>query len=114
MMGLLSELGERNRLDFQREYKIRDDANDWYVTHVDFAWPEHRLVIEVYGGVHRDTFFDPTGTRDADDRERIADVQACDWRVLVIHDTELARKRWPATVDKVEDFLDKGRGRSRP
>src|SRR5690348_5253557 len=40
MMGLLSELGERNRIDFQREYKIRDDQNDWYVTLVDFAWPD--------------------------------------------------------------------------
>ncbi len=65
---------------------------------------------EVYGKVHRDTFFDPTGTRAQDDRERIADVQACGWRVLVVHDTELARTRWRGTVAKVARFLDEGRG----
>lgn len=110
MMGLLAELGERYRIDYQREYKIRDDANDWYVTHVDVAWPADRLVIEVYGGVHREQFFDPKGTRDQEDADRIADVKACGWRVLIVHDTELARKRWPATVAKVEKFLDEGRG----
>jgi len=110
MMGLLSELGERNRIDFQREYSIRDEPNDWYVTHVDFAWPADRLVIEVYGGVHRERFFDPKGTRDQEDADRIADVKACGWRVLIVHDTELARTRWPATVVKVETFLDEGRG----
>lgn len=68
------------------------------------------LTYEVYGKVHRDTFFDPTGTRAQDDRERIAEVQACGWRVLVVHDTELARTRWRATVAKVARFLDEGRG----
>lgn len=111
MLGLLAELGERYRLDYQREYTVRDEANDWYVTHVDFAWPKEQLVIEVYGGVHRDSFFDPTGTRAEDDRQRIDDVQACGWRVLIVHDTELTRKRWRGTVAKVAAFLDKGRGR---
>jgi len=112
MMGLLAALGERYRLDYEREYKIRDDANDWYVTHVDFAWPAptERLVIEVYGGVHRKEFFDPTGTRDQDEQDRIDDVRACEWRVLIVHDTELSRKRWRTAVAKVEKFLNEGRG----
>ncbi len=50
MLGLLAELGERYRLDYQREYTVRDEANDWYVTHVDFAWPREQLVTEVYPG----------------------------------------------------------------
>jgi len=110
MMGLLAELGERYRLDYEREYKIRDEPNDWYVTHVDFAWPKDRLVIEVYGGVHRKEFFDPTGTRTEDERQRIDDVRACGWRVLIVHDTEMARERWRTAVAKVETFLNEGRG----
>ncbi len=109
LMGLLAELGERYRLDYEREYKIRDEPNDWYVTHVDVAWPTDRLVIEVYGGVHRKEFFDPTGARADDDRQRIDDVRACGWRVLIVHDTELSRKRWRAAVAKVENFLNEGR-----
>ena len=111
MMGLLAALGERYRLDYGREYKIRDEANEWYVTHVDFAWPEDRLVI-VYGGIHRKEFFDPTGTRDVDEQRRIDDGRACGWRVLIVHDTELARKRWRTAVAKVETFLNEGRGGS--
>src|SRR5947209_7366721 len=106
MLGLLAELGERYRLDFEREYRIRDEPNDWYVTHVDVAFPKDRLVIEVYGGVHRDSFFDPTGTRADEDRQRVADVEACGWRVLIVHDTEMSRKRWRGTVAKVERFLN--------
>jgi len=45
MMGLLAELGERYRIDYQREYKIKDERNGWFVTHVDGAWPKDRLVI---------------------------------------------------------------------
>ncbi len=110
MMGLLAALGERYRLDYEREYKIRDERNDWYVTHVDFAWPKERLVLEVYGGVHRKAFFDPEGTRDEDERQRIDDVRACEWRVLIVHDTEMSRKRWRTAVAKVETFLNEGRG----
>jgi len=110
MMGLLAELGERYRIDYQREYKIRDERNDWFVTHVDCAWPKERLVIEVYGGVHRERFFDPEGTRAEDERQRIDDVRACGWRVLIVHDTEMSRKRWRTAVAKVETFLNEGRG----
>ncbi len=109
MMGLLASLGERYRLDYEREYKIKDEAHDWYVTHVDFAWPAERLVIEVYGGVHRKEFFDPTGLRGEDAQQRIDDVEACGWRVLIVHDTELSRKRWRTAVAKVEKFLNEGR-----
>ena len=79
------------------------------MTHVDVAWPKDRLVIAVYGGVHRKEFFDPTGTRTEDERQRIDDVRASGWRVLIVHDTEIARERWRAAVTKVEEFLNDGR-----
>jgi len=109
MMSVLGTLGERYGEDYQREYKITD--GDWYMTHVDVAWPADRLIVEVYGGVHREPFFDRTGTRVADDARRVREIESVGWDVLVVHDYEMSRDNWLAAVEKVQRFLGEGRDR---
>src|SRR5579884_1478676 len=61
MIALLAELGQRDRVDYEREFKVAPR------THVDFAWPDgEKAVIEVYGGVHFGPF-DADGARAAYD-----------------------------------------------
>jgi very-short-patch-repair endonuclease len=107
MMSVLATLGERYGEDYLREHKIMDGG--WYVTHVDFAWPATGRVIEVYGGPHYKPALDRTGTRQEDDRQRVAEITAAGWAVLVVEDTALTQARWAATVEAVRTFLDRGR-----
>jgi very-short-patch-repair endonuclease len=106
MMSVLATLGERYGEDYVREHKIKE--GEWYVTHVDLAWPATRHVIEVYGGPHYKPALDRTGTRQEDDRQRIAEITAAGWAVLVVEDTALTQARWAATVEEVRRFLDRG------
>src|SRR5258707_329832 len=71
LLSVLAMLGERYGEDYAREVKIKE-ADGWFLTHVDVAWPSERLAIEVYGGPHHKPFFDPAGTRGREDADRIA------------------------------------------
>src|SRR5690348_5157908 len=51
MWSVLAALQEQYQSDYVREYKITAD-DGWYCGHVDYAWPERSLVLEVYGGPH--------------------------------------------------------------
>jgi len=108
-MGLLAELGERYRADFQREHKITA-ADGSYVTHVDFAWPADRLVLQMYGEVHYGAYFNRDGQRSADDARMVQRVESAGWEVLVVRDDELTRERWARTVDRVGAWLEEQRG----
>ena len=104
MIGVLAVLGERYGEDYQHEAKIKD--GDWYISHVDFAWPQDRQIIEVYGGPHYKPELDRTGTRQADDARRIATLQSVGWEVLIVFDYEITRDTWTTVVEKVERFLN--------
>lgn len=108
MMALLTIQGERYGETFHHEHKIVAD-DGWFIKYVDFAFPQERLVIEVYGGVHRDPFFSAGGTRQERDARLIAEVRAAGWRVEIIQDYELSAERWPATVRKVRRMLASAR-----
>ena len=110
MMGLLAGAGEHYRQDYQREHKITT-PDGRFVTHVDFAWPEERLALEVYGGVHYGRYFDADGQRSADDARRVRAVESTGWEVLVVRDDELTQDRWSATLDRVTAWLEDNRGR---
>ncbi len=84
----------------RREYKVAPR------THVDFAWPERRQVIEVYGGVHFGPYFDPSGERAAYDRAREERITALGWEVLVVTHEDLRRENLDKTVDLVRQFLE--------
>ncbi|MGI8553082.1 MAG: DUF559 domain-containing protein [Dehalococcoidia bacterium] len=107
LISVLATLGERYGTDYVREHKVKDGA--WYVAHVDFAWPEERLVIEVYGGPHYKPALDRLGTREADDAARIAQIEEAGWSVLIVRDTELAQVRWVLALEQVRTFLKKSR-----
>ena len=109
MLGVLATLGEQYGVDYVREHKITA-YDGWYVTHVDFAWPENRLVIEVYGGPHYKTFFDPDGDRDSKEARRIKAIESVGWEVLIVHDYDMKEKTWLDSVEKVRDFLNAQRG----
>jgi hypothetical protein len=106
MMSVLATLGERYGPDYVREHKIMD--GEWYVAHVDLAWPATGHVIEVYGGPHYKAALDRTGTRQEDDRRRLAEITVAGWSVLVVEDTALIQARWAATVEAVRTFLERG------
>jgi len=110
MMSVLAELGEHYRIDYQREYEIRD-ANDRLLTHVDFAWPRDHLAVEVYGPPHYEPFGDPKGDRAEKDVRRIQTVNSAGWEVLIVYDYEITRDVWIDMVDKVQAFLQEGCGR---
>jgi len=108
MMSVFATLGERYQEDYFREHKLKEE-DGWYVTHVDFAWPAERLVIEVYGGPHYKPALDKAGTRQEKDARREANVKRAGWALMVIKDTELTQDRWAGTLERVRKFLDTGR-----
>lgn len=104
MIGVPAVLGERYGEDYYHEAKIKN--GDWYISHADFAWPENRQIIEVYGGPHYKPELDCTGTRQEGDAWRIATLQSVGWEVLVVYDYEITRDTWTTVVEKVERFLN--------
>jgi len=84
----------------RREYKVAAH------THVDFAWPARRQVIEVYGGVHFGPYFDPSGERAAYDRAREERIKGWGWDVLVVTHEDLRHENLDKTVDLVRQFLE--------
>ncbi len=105
MVAALAAAGERYGVDYEREFKIAPSL------HADFAWPEDRLVVEMYGGIHSREFFSRGGARENDDARRIGRIEALGWEVLVIDYRALSQERWAATVERVAAFLEEGRGR---
>ncbi len=105
MVAALAAAGERYGVDYEREFKIAP------CLHVDFAFPEDRLIVEMYGGIHSREFFSRGGARESDDARRIGRIKALGWEVLVIDYRALSQERWAATVDRVAAFLEEGRGR---
>lgn len=98
MIGLLAELGQRDQVDFEREYKVAPR------THVDFAWPGLRKAVEVYGGVHFGPF-NADGARAAYDAARVARIEDLGWHVFVVTSIELQAVNRDATRDHVRAFL---------
>ena len=105
MVAALAAAGERYGVDYEREFKIAP------CLHVDFAFPEDRLIVEMYGGIHSREFFSRGGAREGDDARRIGRIKALGWEVLVIDYRALSQERWAATVERVAAFLEEGRGR---
>jgi len=105
MVAALAAAGERYGVDYEREFKIAPSL------HVDFAWPEDRVIVEMYGGIHSREFFSRGGARESDDARRIGRIEALGWEVLVIDYRALSQERWAATVERVAAFLEEGRGR---
>ena len=69
-------------MDYRREHKVAPS------THVDFAWPEQRKVLEVYGGVHRVLAFDQDGLRAAREAAREERIRAAGWELLTVTDRD--------------------------
>lgn len=79
VIALLAELGQQEGEHYQREYEPFATGP---IATVDFAWPEHRLVLEVDGPVHR--LFDPDGRRGRREAERLARLREAGWRIVVL------------------------------
>jgi len=105
MVAALAAAGERYGVDYEREFKIAPSL------HVDFAWPEDRVIVEVYGAIHSREFFSRGGARESDDARRIGRIEALGWEVLVIDYRALSQEHWVTTVERVAAFLEAGRGR---
>ncbi len=74
--------------------------------HADFAWPEQRRAIEVWGGVHtEDHFVRQERVREANTRQ-IERARAAGWEVMIITDKDLRRDNWEETRERVRGFLE--------
>jgi len=65
----------------------------------------------VYGPPHYEPFGDPKGDRAEKDVRRIQTINSVGWEVLIVYDYEITRDIWIDMVDKVQAFLQEGRGR---
>ena len=104
MMKLLAGLGQGDLLageavDYQREHRVAPS------THVDFAWPDRRLALEVYGGAHRVLAFDRDGMRAEREAVREERIRSAGWDLLIVTDRDLTARNWPTTSDRVASFL---------
>lgn len=104
MMKLLAELGQGDLLAgedvlYDREYKVASSL------HVDFAWPDERKALEVYGGIHQVLALDPDGVRAAREATREERIRAAGWELLTVTDRDLTARTWPATSDRIAAFL---------
>ena len=86
-------------MDYRREHKVAAG------TYVDFAWPESRKALEVYGGVHRVLAFDPDGQRAEREAAREERIRSAGWDLLIVTDRDLTARSWAATSDQVAAFL---------
>ena len=104
---MLGEIGQREDRSeyggaegaYLREHKLAPSR------HADFAWPEQRKAIEVWGGVHTRQFFvSQERVREANQRQ-IDRAKAAGWQLMIVTDEELTRDRWDETRDRVRRFL---------
>jgi len=107
LMRMLEELGQRQDRaqyggesgDYHREHKLAPSR------HADFAWPEQRKAIEVWGGVHTDDHFvRQERVREANTRQ-IERAKAAGWEVMIVTDEDLRRDNWEQTRERVRGFL---------
>ena len=86
MVGLLKELGAEEGRDYQREHKVVPGV------YADFAWPERKVAVEVYGGAHQAAFFLERGMEAREER-RTAVYAREGWTVQVVTDRDLREER---------------------
>ncbi len=99
MIGLLDELGQREGADYFREYRVAPGV------YADFAWPERKLAVEVYGSAHDAEFFLARGIVEREARR--ADIYAeAGWRVRVVTDHDLTEGR-EQTITRVREVMTK-------
>ncbi len=98
-MLLTQELGERYKIDFDREMRVAPR------THVDFGWPALRCAIEVHGGVHFGPLFNKDGIRERKDAEKKERIERAGWEVLIVTNDDLRRDALPTTREFVRQFL---------
>ncbi len=95
---LTDELGERYKIDFDREVRVAPR------THVDFGWPNLRA-IEVHGGVHFGPLFNKDGIRERKDAAKKERIEGAGWEVLIVTNDDLRRDALPVTREFVRQFL---------
>lgn len=104
MIDRLAELGQRERVDYAREYTL------WYTRPEggrafkipDMAWPERRLLIEVQGSIRASPRYGACAR--ANDAQKAAIYRREGWRMLAVTEEELLRD--PAGVrERVRAFL---------
>lgn len=85
-IALLGELGQREGVDYFREYRVAPGV------YADFAWPERRLAVEVHGSAHDAEFFLARGMAERQAR-RTAAYEGAGWTVRVVTDRDLTEGR---------------------
>jgi very-short-patch-repair endonuclease len=98
MIGLLDDLGQREGVDYAREYPVVPGR-----LYAAFAWPERRLAIEVYGDAYSAEWFVERGILERDAR-RLAAYDEAGWSVRVVTGRDL-RERRDATREQVRALL---------
>lgn len=85
-IALLDELGQRESVDYFREYRVASGV------YADFAWPERRLAVEVHGSAHDAAFFLAQGMAEREAR-RTAVYEEAGWSVRVVTERDLGPER---------------------
>lgn len=85
-IALLGELGQREGVDYHREYRVAPGV------YADFAWPERQLVVEVHGSAHDAQFFLARGMAEREAR-RAAIYEEAGWQVRVVTERDLSADR---------------------
>ena len=105
VMQMLAELGQGDLLageavSYRREHKVAPSI------HVDFAWPDVRKALEVYGGIHHVLAIDPDGLRAQREAAREERIRDAGWSLLTVTDKDLTARNWAGTSDKLAAFLE--------
>ncbi|HEU5422239.1 MAG TPA: exonuclease domain-containing protein [Nitrolancea sp.] len=122
MLRVLADLGQEEGWDYYREYKLvpqpppqpapddpraGDGSGDrWYGTplYPDFAWPEQKLAVEVYGSAHDSDWLRRRGIVQREER-RLATYAQEGWRVVTVTERDLA-DRPEALRERLRRVLD--------
>lgn len=81
----------------EKQFEIRDDGK--FVARVDFAYPSHKLVIELDGFAHH------SGRLSFEkDRERRNWLEVLDWRVINVTDRQM-RYGQPTLIERLRKLL---------
>ena len=107
MVRMLEELGQHedrseyggDRGTYHREHKLAPSR------HADFAWPEPRKAVEVWGGVHTRQFFVSQERVSEANQKQMDRAKAAGWELMIVTDDDLARDRWEETRERVRGFL---------